>query len=87
MISRFFMFSRRGEEEGDDDGDGGPSVEGDTMVCCDEVEEMGVGGDKVDNNARVEDAENEVEIRFGDRGEGGKFDESRGRSFVLMSMP
>ena len=87
VMSRFFIFSRRGEEEGDDDGDGGPNVDGDTMVCCDEVEEMGVGGDKVDNNARVEDAEDEVEIRFGERGEGGKFDESRDMRFVLTTMP
>ncbi|SRR6266550_4418960 len=86
-MSRFFMFSRRGDEEGDDDGDGGPRVEGDTMVCCDEVEEMGVGGDKVDNSARVEDVEDEVDIRLGARGEGGTLDASRDMRFVLISIP
>lgn len=86
-MSRFFMFSRRGDEEGDDDGDGGPRVEGDTMVCWEEVEEMGVGGDKVDNNARVDDVGNEVDIRLGARGEGGIFDASRDMRFVLMSIP
>lgn len=32
-MSRDFMFSSKGEDDGDDDGDGGPRVEGDTTVC------------------------------------------------------
>ena len=47
---------------------------------------MGVG-DRVDNNARPEDPGNEVEMRFGDKGEEGVFDESRGTRFVLISIP
>ena len=84
VMSRLFII---GEDEGDDDGDGGPKVAGDTMVCWDEVDDIGVGGDRVDSNAKLADAFNDVERRLGDRGAGATFGKSREMRLTLMSKP
>jgi hypothetical protein len=40
-----------GDEEGEDDGDGGPNVAGETKVCGEGAEETAVAGAKADNVA------------------------------------
>lgn len=56
-----------GEDGGEDEGDGGPSEDGRTKVCVDDVEEMGMGDivDSRDGGGSIAGCGNRLEVEVG----------------------